>query len=133
MVIFALPGFSWWAWLTQGSTQYRSTWTVDAATGEYTANIPTPTGIPSDPALTGYGEDQSKQLADRILSLYPSVDVIYSSPYYRCLQTIRPVMQRLPMASKTNKTVKVEYGLRYVRCTFGSSACMGCLSVISHS
>ena len=119
-LIIAIPGFSLWAWLTQSSTQYRSTWTVDAATGEYSASFPSPTGIPSDPALTGYGEDQSKQLADRILSLHPSVDVIYSSPYYRCLQTIRPVMQRLPTASKTKKTVRVEYGLRYVRCLLRS-------------
>lgn len=72
-------------------------WVVDPNTGEYksTTLSSTPTGIPSDPALASYGEQQAAQLADKLLTLDPPVDVIYSSPFYRCLQTLKPAVERL--------------------------------------
>ncbi|TKA72213.1 hypothetical protein B0A49_03938 [Cryomyces minteri] len=89
---------------------YRSNWVVDPATGEYTATVRTPTGIPSDPALASYGVDQARQLADRITSLSPPVDIIYSSPFYRCLQTLEPAVKKLAVKNPDIK-VRVENGL----------------------
>lgn len=50
----------------------------------------TPTGIPSDPALASYGVLQAEQLSTHLLALTPQPDKLYSSPYYRCLQTLKP-------------------------------------------
>lgn len=49
---------------------------------------PSPTGIDRDPVLTSHGVNQAAQLAEHITGLQPPVDRIYSSPYYRCVQTI---------------------------------------------
>lgn len=73
--------------------------------------MPTPTGIPSDPALASYGEGQALQLADKIATLDPPVDVIYSSPFYRCLQTIQPTVEKLVSNGRTDGKVKVENGI----------------------
>ncbi|KAK3725369.1 C6 zinc cluster transcription factor-like protein [Vermiconidia calcicola] len=74
---------------------YRSNWAVDPQTGTYSSTVRTPTGIPSDPALASYGVRQSQQLATHLLSLDPCPDVLYSSPYYRCLQTLAPYVDQL--------------------------------------
>ncbi|OJD30103.1 phosphoglycerate mutase-like protein [Diplodia corticola] len=90
-------------------------WVVDPNTGEYksTTLSSTPTGIPSDPALASYGEQQAAQLADKILTLDPPVDVIYSSPFYRCLQTLKPAAAQLfaPEGRLSGKKIRVENGL----------------------
>ncbi|KAK4074843.1 uncharacterized protein Triagg1_4992 [Trichoderma aggressivum f. europaeum] len=72
---------------------FRSSWSVDHTTGVYSASIPSPTGIAVDPALTAHGVDQSRQLAQHLMTMDPPVDVVYSSPYYRCLQTITPFVE----------------------------------------
>lgn len=46
-----------------------------------------------DPALTAHGVDQSRQLAQHLMTIDPPVEVVYSSPYYRCLQTITPFVE----------------------------------------
>ncbi|KAL1296742.1 hypothetical protein AAFC00_000212 [Neodothiora populina] len=74
---------------------FRSNWVVDPSTGTYYSNLPTPTGIPSDPALAAKGVDQSKELATHLLSADPPIDVVYSSPFYRCLQTLEPTIEAL--------------------------------------
>ncbi|KAH8595805.1 histidine phosphatase superfamily [Bisporella sp. PMI_857] len=74
---------------------FRSNWAVDSKTGVYSTSIPSPTGIPSDPALTGHGVVQSHELAAHLISISPPVERIYSSPYYRCLQTISPTAAAL--------------------------------------
>ncbi|KAF2834076.1 phosphoglycerate mutase-like protein [Patellaria atrata CBS 101060] len=76
---------------------YRSNWIVDPQTGQYTASVPSPTGIPSDPALAAYGVEQAEQLAAYVRGLEPAVDVVYSSPFYRCLQTLAGVVGGLRM------------------------------------
>ncbi|KAF6818972.1 phosphoglycerate mutase [Colletotrichum sojae] len=73
-----------------GVHQFRSNWLVDPSTGSYTASIPSPTGIPADPALTAHGVDQAKELGAHLLTVDPPIDAVYSSPFYRCLQTITP-------------------------------------------
>lgn len=90
-------------------------WVVDPNTGEYksTTLSSTPTGIPSDPALASYGEQQASQLADRLLTLDPPIDVIYSSPFYRCLQTLKPAAERFFAEDGRLKDgkIRVENGL----------------------
>ncbi|KAL1894152.1 C6 zinc cluster transcription factor-like protein [Sporothrix stenoceras] len=74
---------------------FRSNWVVNPKTGDYTAFVPSPTGIPADPALTSHGVDQSRELGAHLSSSAMPVPVerIYSSPYYRCLQTIQPFVE----------------------------------------
>lgn len=55
--------------------------------------IPSPTGIHGDPALTSYGIDQAKELGSHLETLDPPVEKVYSSPFYRCLQTMVPFME----------------------------------------
>ncbi|TFK77056.1 phosphoglycerate mutase-like protein [Pluteus cervinus] len=58
-----------------------------------TSNWTSPTGLPKDPPLTVFGVEQAKELGDFFLSL-PEDErptAIFSSPYYRCLQTAQPV------------------------------------------
>jgi transcription factor C subunit 7 len=52
--------------------------------------VRTPTGIPADPALASYGVKQAEELATHLLAIQPQPDKLYSSPYYRCLQTLKP-------------------------------------------
>ncbi|KAL0259723.1 C6 zinc cluster transcription factor-like protein [Diplodia seriata] len=94
---------------------FRMNWVVDPNTGEYKSTIlaSTPTGIPSDPALASYGEQQAAQLAGKLLTLDPPIDVIYSSPFYRCLQTLKPAAEQLfaPDGRLSGKKIRVENGL----------------------
>lgn len=72
-----------------------------------TNNWKSETGLPRDPPLAAYGETQAKELAEYFASLPEDQrpTAIYSSPYYRCLQTIRPTSQAL------NVPIYVEHGL----------------------
>ncbi|KAG5648030.1 hypothetical protein DXG03_007065 [Asterophora parasitica] len=65
------------------------------------------TGLPRDPPLAAYGETQAKELGEYFLSL-PDEErptAIFSSPYYRCLQTSQPVSQALGLP------IYVEHGI----------------------
>jgi transcription factor C subunit 7 len=73
---------------------------VNEKTGIYTANILSPTGIASDPALTSYGVEQAKQLATHLVKIKPPIQRFYSSPYYRCIQTLNPTLELLASQSK---------------------------------
>ncbi|KAI8624398.1 phosphoglycerate mutase-like protein [Xylariaceae sp. FL1651] len=73
---------------------FRSSWTVDPTTGTYTAYLRSPTGLPTDPALTSHGVEQAGDLAEHLLQLDPPIEQVYSSPYYRCLQTVSPFISR---------------------------------------
>ncbi|KAF5569093.1 transcription initiation factor [Fusarium phyllophilum] len=73
--------------------EFRSGWSVDPLTGVYTGFIRSPTGIPADPALTSHGVSQSKEMGKHLMTLDPPIDAVYSSPYYRCLQTITPFVE----------------------------------------
>lgn len=77
--------------------QHRLNWTIDLRTGTYKSQFPTPTGNPADPALTSHGVRQSHELAEHISSpdFHPKPFRVYSSPFYRCLQTIQPSVEEL--------------------------------------
>ncbi|KAI1866987.1 hypothetical protein JX265_007563 [Neoarthrinium moseri] len=80
---------------------FRPAFTVDPASGTYTTAILSPTGVPTDPPLTSYGVEQANELAQRLLKLDPPIGRIYSSPYYRCLQTINPFVAKYNETSET--------------------------------
>ncbi|KAI0348007.1 phosphoglycerate mutase-like protein [Trametopsis cervina] len=65
------------------------------------------TGLPRDPPLAAFGHTQAQEVADYFLSL-PEAErptAIFSSPYYRCLQTSKPISVAL------NVPIYVEHGL----------------------
>ncbi|KAJ6575168.1 histidine phosphatase superfamily [Mycena capillaripes] len=65
------------------------------------------TGLPRDPPLAAFGEAQAQELAEYFLSLPEDQrpTAIFSSPYYRCLQTSKPVAKALGLP------LYVEHGL----------------------
>ncbi|KAI1110281.1 histidine phosphatase superfamily [Nemania sp. NC0429] len=85
---------------------FRSAWSVDHVTGTYTPHIRSPTGLPTDPALTSHGIQQADELAANLLGLHPPIDRVYSSPYYRCLQTISPFVSRRNAGQNTATSSK---------------------------
>ena len=93
--------------------QFRSNWVVDADTGVYSGSIPSPTGIASDPALAGYGVAQARELADHLVTVDPPIDVFYSSPFYRCIQTIYPTIEKAEALkpSVPKRTVRGDTGV----------------------
>lgn len=54
-----------------------------------------PTHIEGDSVLSKHGEAQAVELGEFLKSIEPKVDRIYSSPFYRCLQTSEPASQYL--------------------------------------
>ncbi|OAA74654.1 phosphoglycerate mutase family protein [Akanthomyces lecanii RCEF 1005] len=82
---------------------FRTAWTVDNE-GNYRSHIPSPTGIAADPPLTSHGIAQAEELAAHLATLTPAVEAVYSSPYYRCLQTIDPFV-RLQLAAASAGTL----------------------------
>jgi transcription factor C subunit 7 len=59
--------------------------------------ITSPTGIASDPPLAAHGTEQAKELTAHLVKLDPKIDRIYSSPFYRCLETINPTAEALDL------------------------------------
>ena len=96
------------------ASQFRTNWSLDPATGKYSSSTKIPTGIPTDPPLASYGVEQAKELADFLCALEPPIDRIYSSPFYRCLQTLKPATDRLFAAGRAGGKVRVDRGLGYV-------------------
>ena len=90
-------------------------WTIDYATGTYHSTYPTPTGNPADPSLTAHGVRQSHELAAYLSSERfpgPKPCIVYSSPFYRCLQTIQPSVEALDGDGDGLPSVKREKGVR---------------------
>lgn len=74
-----------------------------------------PTGIASDPALASYGVEQAQQLGEHLQKQNdPPVDAVYSSPFYRCIQTLSPFTAARAAEAKESgakETVNLEPGL----------------------
>ncbi|KAK4123745.1 phosphoglycerate mutase-like protein [Parathielavia appendiculata] len=84
---------------------FRSNWLVDPSSGNYTTFIKSPTGGAADPALTAHGVDQSNELAVRLLAAHPPIERVYSSLYYRCLQTVEPFVRKAQEAVVRDRPV----------------------------
>lgn len=66
---------------------------------------PSPTNIDADPALSAHGVDQAKELAAHLKQIQPQPERIYSSPFYRCVQTINDTADAL------NQPIYVDNGI----------------------
>ncbi|KAL1994107.1 hypothetical protein VTN49DRAFT_2776 [Thermomyces lanuginosus] len=101
---------------------HRMHWTLDHKTGTYSSVFPTPTGNAADPTLTSHGVRQSRELAAHLISdaVTPKPWRVYSSPFYRCLQTIQPSFEALrEKGIDVGEQVRIENGLGE---WFGSSS-----------
>ncbi|EMR62863.1 putative phosphoglycerate mutase family protein [Eutypa lata UCREL1] len=98
---------------------HRMAWMLDPSTGEYSSTHPFPTGLPADPPLAAHGVGQaeetgvyfSKELSEKVAQDRLR---IYSSLFYRCLETLRPTVLRLREeggAAASNLTVRGERGV----------------------
>jgi transcription factor C subunit 7 len=67
-----------------------------------------------DPTLTGSGVRQSQELAAYIVSpeFIPKPCRVYCSPFYRCLQTIKPVVEALKERQSQEKREDVDLDVR---------------------
>ena len=61
--------------------------------------------------MTAHGVDQAKELGAHLLTVNPPVERVYSSPYYRCLQTVDPFIQEIASA-KPAETASGVYRIR---------------------
>ncbi|POS70452.1 phosphoglycerate mutase [Diaporthe helianthi] len=84
---------------------FRSNWLVDAS-GNYSSYLKSPTGIATDPALTSHGVEQAHELAAHLMTLDPPVERVYSSPYYRCLQTVEPFIRSWAQSARSDAANK---------------------------
>ncbi|KAI5815875.1 histidine phosphatase superfamily [Pyronema omphalodes] len=89
---------------------FRSNWTTDN-NGNYSTPIVSPTGIASDPPLAAYGVQQANQLAEHASKLSPAIDRIYSSPFYRCIETINPLAEKLDLPILCDNGIGEWYGV----------------------
>ena len=79
---------------------HRLAWTLDPTTGKYTSNHPYPTRLPADPPLASHGVRQAQETGSHLSSALETVARqdrlrIYSSLFYRCLETLRPTVEGL--------------------------------------
>ena len=93
--------------------QHRLAYTMDHKTGEYFCLFPNPTGIPADVVLTLHGVNQSRELGAHLASrqFVPKPFRIYSSPFYRCLQTIQPTVEMLKERHQEQRLRGVDNGI----------------------
>jgi transcription factor C subunit 7 len=57
------------------------------------------------------GQVQAEELASHAMKLNPEVDIIYSSPFYRCIQTIHPLAEQLKKQRDRGLDIHGEPGL----------------------
>lgn len=93
----------------------RNSWVVDRIEGVYRPAQNNPTGIANDPPLTDHGREQAEQLGPGLEQLLPYDQprrrlVVFSSPYYRCLETIAPAIKTLRSRGWPGR-VHIEAGL----------------------
>ena len=95
---------------------HRLAWSLDPSTGKYTSNHPFPTRLPADPPLAAHGARQAMEtgtyLHKTLLGQAQGDRLrIYSSLFYRCLETLRPTVESLgaefPDGPKLLKSLEV--------------------------
>lgn len=94
---------------------HRIAWTLDPTTGKYTSSHPYPTKLPADPPLASHGVGQAKETGTYLSSLFQDLVKqdrlrIYSSLFYRCLQTLKPTVEQLRSSANPKLTVRGERG-----------------------
>jgi transcription factor C subunit 7 len=79
---------------------HRLAWSLDPSTGKYTSNHPFPTKLPADPPLASHGVRQAQETGRYLGELFKDLVKqdrlrLYSSLFYRCLETLRPTVETL--------------------------------------
>ncbi|KAJ9604549.1 C6 zinc cluster transcription factor-like protein [Cladophialophora chaetospira] len=79
---------------------HRLAWSLNPLTGKYTSSHPFPTRLPADPPLASHGVRQAQETGRHLATLFAELVNhdrlrIYSSLFYRCLETLRPSMEAL--------------------------------------
>jgi transcription factor C subunit 7 len=79
---------------------HRLAWILDPMTGKYSSNHPFPTRRPADPPLASHGVRQANETAAFLSSTLSDAAChdrlrIYSSLFYRCLETLKPTVEKL--------------------------------------
>ena len=102
---------------------HRLAWSLNPSTGEYSSSHPFPTRLPADPPLASHGVRQARETGQYLGELFAQLVKqdrlrIYSSLFYRCLETLRPTVEtllaRIPehdMKRRENLQVRGERGL----------------------
>lgn len=94
---------------------HRIAWQLDPTTGKYTSSHPFPTKLPADPPLASHGVDQAEETGEylaeelRVLAEQDRLRV-YTSLFYRCMQTLKPTIERLRSTVKPDLLVRGERG-----------------------
>jgi transcription factor C subunit 7 len=57
--------------------------------------------------LAGYGVEQSHELSTHLQTLSPPAQRFYSSPFYRCIQTISPAVEAIAKTTSDPETHKI--------------------------
>lgn len=94
---------------------HRIAWTLDPTTGKYSSNHPYPTKLPADPPLASHGVGQAEEvgiyLSEQLGELAKQDRLrVYSSLFYRCLQTLQPTVDQLRKTVAPNLLVRGERG-----------------------
>ncbi|WWC58865.1 uncharacterized protein I303_101410 [Kwoniella dejecticola CBS 10117] len=85
-----------------------------------------PTGMNRDPPLAVYGHEQSEHLSTFLsdpnqTAPYPTPELVFSSPFYRCIETSLPTAKKLGLVreakdlqggSGTSSGVRLEHGVQ---------------------
>lgn len=97
---------------------HRLAWTLDPTTGKYTSSHPFPTRLPADPPLASHGVQQAIETGEYFASESGSGSLaelvkqdrlrIYSSRFYRCLETLRPTVEKLREIQLTDSISRVQ-------------------------
>ncbi|KAK9464367.1 histidine phosphatase superfamily [Lipomyces arxii] len=83
---------------------FRSNWDTSVP-----PSVP-PTGIDGDPTLSKHGQEQAHELCEHLAAIKPPINRIYSSPFYRCLQTITELADTLDLEIYCENGVGEWYG-----------------------
>ena len=79
---------------------HRLAWSLNPSTGRYSSTHPFPTRLPADPPLASHGVRQAQETSRHLGKLFADLLKqdrlrIYTSLYYRCLETLRPTVEAL--------------------------------------
>ncbi|EXJ61027.1 hypothetical protein A1O7_05180 [Cladophialophora yegresii CBS 114405] len=79
---------------------HRLAWSLNPSTGKYSSSHPFPTRLPADPPLASHGVRQAQETGHHLSALFADLVKqdrlrIYSSLFYRCLETLRPTVEAL--------------------------------------
>ncbi|KIW99401.1 uncharacterized protein Z518_11389 [Rhinocladiella mackenziei CBS 650.93] len=96
---------------------HRLAWTLNPNTGRYSSSHRFPTDLPADPPLASHGVRQAQEtgryLGELLGDLVKQDRVrIYSSLFYRCLETLRPIVETFIELAPSNSVARKNLQVR---------------------